>query len=190
MLSSHVGFLEGCYAITSFLLHAEQTSYQQIAAKEDGVFDAQFIPSSTDFKVLKATYSRYPMANKNVQILSFDKKGTESIVDLVVDDSGTLTLPQLYYTGYQVVSTSSDGITAHRFRGENGLLSVRLQGQGKSRIVMSFVEPLILRASELVSLSAVIVMVILYVRRKRSVVKRSINRTRLLIEKLGWFKLN
>ncbi|WP_068539581.1 hypothetical protein [Olegusella massiliensis] len=125
------------------------------------------------------------MANKNIQILSFDKKGTESTVDLVVDDSGTLTLPQLYYTGYQVVSTSSDGITAHCFRGENGLLSVRLQGQGKSRIVINFVEPLIWRVSELVSLLAVIAIVILYVYRKQSAVKKSTNKNGLLTVKFG-----
>lgn len=110
----------------------------------------EYLPQGTDAVLLLPDST--PAGSPQLSMTAYDKQGTS--VSMAVqngDQEGTLELPLLYYPGYQAVDTQN-GSKLSLEKGGNNLLKVTVPAGFEGNISVSFREPLLWRAGELLSL--------------------------------------
>ncbi len=114
---------------------------------------AEYLPYGTDQSQLR---HKGPSAGENVLIEGYEKGALRVDVNCyhTGSEEGTLTLPLLYYKGYQAYDLDT-GEVFEVFDGENHSVSVKVPGGYTGIIRTHFVSPWYWRAAELITLLSV-----------------------------------
>lgn len=126
---------------------------------------AEYLPYETEQSLL---VYRNPTAEDNVVIEGYEKGSLRVEVDCfnASGEEGTLTLPLLYYKGYQAYDMET-GEKLEVFDGENHSVSVKVPAGYNGTICTRFISPWYWRVAEIITLLSAAGFVLLYRRDKK-----------------------
>ena len=149
---------EGLYGMISFMDNMAPTSYEEIKQQDGGVYDAQFLPASTDVLKLLAESDQYPKSTTSIEFTGFSRIGSRCVFHLNANKSGYVVLPLLSYKYYSVKCDDSS-LVLQLESGVNNLLMLKVSGSGSADVQISFEEPFIWRMAEFFSATSCLILI-------------------------------
>lgn len=158
-----IAMLEGGMSATSWLQNTNAKpvgSYSTLQAEHfgwDGVMAGEYLPAEFDTNIL-ANKQNIPVASNEVVTSDVAKHGGS--VGFTVGNASkgsSVMVPLLMYPNYQIVSQAKG--YASLSAGENGVMTVEFHKAYSGEVDIAYVEPVLWRIAEVVSLVSIIAMV-------------------------------
>ena len=106
------------------------------------------------------------IATSGISVLSSNRCGTTFTVEAKSDNGGFMDLPLFNYKGYR--ATSDGNVRLPISDGENNTVRVQIPSEFDGTITVAFVPPLLWRISEIISLVSITVVIVFFVRHRKS----------------------
>lgn len=135
---------------------ADQYVYDTINLRTSSVGNGEYLPATMDWRNLEPDIR----AEQDLEVEEIIREGRHYTVSVISkNEPGTVTFPLTYYRGYQARDTLS-GIKLNTGLGENGCVAVYVPANYQGSFDLRFYVPWYWRASEIVSLCTLIVMIL------------------------------
>ncbi len=141
------GFLLGEYLRTNQTWHV----YQGSELNDRDLVGREYLPRETAVEDLTTK----PQVTEGIKLLQYEKKYNTVTVEVEADQDGLLTIPLIYYFGYQIESKGVGPSTALE-KTSNGTIQIRIPKGYQGIVQIYFEEPFLWRAGEFVSLLSLI----------------------------------
>lgn len=150
-----LALVEGMYGINTFINAQPATTFEIIKTTDAGIYDAQFVPANTDVGLMLQGASDYPSSSESIELIDFNKNGTKCMANVSIKNGGSIDLPLLNYKYYDV-SCSNNNLSISIGSNNNNLIRLNCKGTGSAVLIIDFIEPVIWRMAEIISLISIV----------------------------------
>lgn len=146
-----------CFITTSFYLSNtnKREDFLQVNNKKDINFMAtgdEYLPIGTDISLLE---DNYKIENGQIEVLSYEKIGTEVYLDVFVTEDTLMTIPLLYYKNYISISD----IEIPLDKNDNNVIQIQIP-KGNHSIKVYFKPPIHWKISYIISILSFFILIL------------------------------